>query len=127
MAGFSLQACCDFPVLLTLLTVASLFVAGGDAPLDFDVGGWLAIELAIGSWFGQRQVAAGGRLAGLQLGDKHAGTWLHHQTTTVLLSSLLISSCNMLLQTKHWAVSGRNTLSKHLPKIYPDLKRKDAG
>lgn len=55
---------------LTLLAVASLFVTGGDAPLDFDVGGRLAVELAVGSRFGQRQVAAGGRLAGLQLGNK---------------------------------------------------------
>lgn len=54
-------------VLLTLLAVASLFVVGGDAPLDFEVGGRLAVELAVGSRFGKRQVAAGGRLAGLQL------------------------------------------------------------
>lgn len=59
--------CC---VLLTLLAVASLFVGGGDAPLDFEVGGRLAVELAVGSRFGKRQVAAGGRLAGLQLRDK---------------------------------------------------------
>lgn len=40
--------------LLTLLAVAPLFVTGGNAPLDFDVGGRLAVELAAGSWFGQR-------------------------------------------------------------------------
>lgn len=45
-------------------------MVGGDAPLDFEVRGRLAVELAVGSGFGQRQVAAGGRLAGLQLGDK---------------------------------------------------------
>lgn len=64
-------------VLLTLFTVTSLFVVGGDAPLDFEVGGRLAIELAVGPRFGQRQVAAGGRLAGLQLGHKQTDTHTH--------------------------------------------------
>lgn len=45
---------------LTLFTVASLFVVGGDAPLDFEVGGRLAVVLTVWSRFGQRQVAAGG-------------------------------------------------------------------
>ena len=52
----------------TLLAVASLFVVGRDAPLDFVVGGRLAVELAVGSLFGQRQIAAGGRLTRLMLG-----------------------------------------------------------
>lgn len=38
----------------TLLAVASLFVAGGNAPLDFGVARRLAVELAAGPWFGQR-------------------------------------------------------------------------
>lgn len=41
-------------VSVTLLAVASLFVTGGNAPLDFDVGRRLAVQLAVGSWFGQR-------------------------------------------------------------------------
>lgn len=52
----------------TLLAVAPLLVVGGDAPLDFEVGGRLTVELAAGSGFSQREVAAGGRLTGLQLG-----------------------------------------------------------
>lgn len=54
-------------VLTNLLAVTSLFVVGGDAPLDFEVGGRLAVELTAWPRFGQRQVAAGGRVAGLQL------------------------------------------------------------
>lgn len=56
--------------LLTLLAVTSLFVVGGDAPLDFEVGGRLAVQLTAWPRFGQRQVAARGRVAGLQLRDK---------------------------------------------------------
>lgn len=52
----------------TLLTVAPLLVVGGDAPLDLEVGGRLAVELAVGSGLSQREVAAGRRLTGLQLG-----------------------------------------------------------
>lgn len=55
------EICCWFCLgMLTLFTVTSLFVVGGDAPLDFEVGGRLSVELTVGSWFGQRQVAAGG-------------------------------------------------------------------
>lgn len=63
-------------VPLTLLTVTSLFVVGGDAPLDFEVRGRLAVELAAGSRFGQRQVAAGGRLSGLHLEDRQTDYWI---------------------------------------------------
>ena len=58
-------------MLLTLFTVASLLVVGGDAPLHLEVGGGLAVELAVGPRLGQRKVAAGGRLAGLVLEDTH--------------------------------------------------------
>lgn len=70
----------------TLLAVTSLFVVGGDAPLDFEVGGRLAVELTAWPRFGQRQVAAGGRVAGLQLRDKgHIQNIQKPSVSTVLL------------------------------------------
>lgn len=77
-------------VLLTLFAVASLFVVGGgDAPLDFEVWGRLAVELAVGSRFGQREVAAGGRLAGLQLGGN-----THNMFMSVICGLWSVVGCN---------------------------------
>lgn len=100
-------------LLLTLFAVAPLFVVGGDAPRDFEVRGRLAVELAVGSRFGQREVAAGGRLAGLQLGGmggwgaKKKGQIQSKQTVNTPLSHCWQSLLGESLSRRYYALHAR--------------------
>ena len=63
-------------------------MVGRNAPLDFEVGGRLAVELTARPRFGQRQVAAGGGLTGLQLRVNDAASQKYSRHEILLVKIL---------------------------------------